>query len=821
MHFYTSAIKYGNNILFRGVKNGNKVKEKVAFSPTLYINKNDKTSLKTLYGDNVAPVNFESISEANDFIKRYSDVDGFDICGMTDFAYQYISDEFPGEIEWDISNVSIWGIDIETASENGFPHPDTAKEEILLISIFDFASQKNIVFGSRPYDKETNDNFEYREYNDEKTMLKEFVIFWQLNYPDNVTGWNVDGFDIPYIINRLNLILGENFVNKLSPWGVVKSREITVMKKAKTVWNIFGVNVIDYLDLYRKFTYSSRESYTLDFICDIELGESKHAIEGSFRDAYTKHWNDFVRYNARDTELIFKLEQKLKFVELLMTVAFLAKCHFNDVFGQVKVWDIFIYNYLKSKNIIIPPHKRKHGGDFEGAWVKDPSIGFHGWTVSFDFASLYPSIIRQWNMSPETIEGVYPGMTVDKFISGEQFDAPKNVTIAANGAMFRKNVHGIIPEVIKIVIDGRKIAKKKMQELEKTGSKDKHVKAQIASLNAKQMAFKIMANALYGAISNAGFRYFDLRIAEAITLTGQASDRFAETKLNEYMNKLLKTTDVDYVLAGDTDSLYLNVDPLVRKVFPDKTIEETVVFLDKVCSTKIQEQINGSIDTIYQIGNCYEKIMDMKREVIASKAIWTAKKRYAMMIHNSEGIDYRPYKMKIMGMDLIKSSTPHAIRSKLKEALVVIFEKDQEALFKFIDNFKNEFVKMKVEDISFPRGVSDIEKYSDSRTLYKSGCPIHNRAALLYNKLSDGNPNLVKIRSSDKIKFVYLKLPNIIREDVIGFLSHSTLPPEFNLHKFIDHDKMWESVFISPLKGITDSIGWQVEKKSTLEGFFS
>lgn len=820
MNFYTSVIKYGNNILYRGVKEGRHFSEKVPFSPTLYVQSKKPNALRSLYGEKVEPVQFDSINECKDYVKRYSDVEGFKIFGMQDVAYQFISEEYPNEIHWSLDQMNTWVIDIETASENGFPNPDEAREEVLLISIHDITTRKNIVFGSRDYNKKEDDIFEYRQFSNEKEMLKEFLIFWRANYPDNVTGWNLEGFDIPYLINRIAIILGSAFVNQLSPWGMVNYRDITIMMKTRRVWDIVGINIIDYLDLYKKFTYASQESYKLDHICQIELGEAKHELEGSFKDAYTNHWDDFVRYNARDTELVHKLEEKLTFIEILVTVAFLAKCHFKDVFGQVKTWDVFIYNYLKSKNIVVPPHARKHGGGFEGAWVKDPKVGLHGWTVSFDFASLYPSIIRQWNMSPETIVGVEPNVNVDNFIEGK-VPVTGDVTIAANGAMFDKSKYGIIPEVIKVVIDGRKIAKKKMQELEKTGKKDKHTKSQIASLNGKQMAFKIMANALYGAISNAGFRYFDLRIAEAITLTGQASDRHVEKVLNEYMNKLMKTEDVAYVVYGDTDSIYLNIDPLVQRVFPEKSIDETVVFIDKVCSTKMQEQINKSIDEIYSIGNCYERIMDMKREVIASKAIWTAKKRYAMMIHNSEGIDYKPYKMKIMGMDLIKTSTPYTVRKQLKEALLVIFEKDQAALYKFIEQAREQFNGMNVEDIAFPRGVSDMEKYQDDETIYKKKCPIHNRSALLFNKLSRSDKNITPIRSGDKIKFVYLKLPNPIREDVIGFPSHSTLPKKFGLHKFIDHDKMWESVFISPLKGITDAIKWEVEPRATLEDFFS
>jgi len=822
--FYTFAQQMGNKIYYRGYNNGRRITEKVDFSPTLFVTSKKKTKYKTLFNENVEPMKFMDVREAKEFSKRYEDVDGFKVFGMTQYHYQYLSDEFPGEISYNLADMKIHVVDIEVASENGFPDPVKADEEVLLISIYDKISKENIVMGTRAYNALDTDNFSYTLFKNETQLLKEFVIHWQQNCPDIMTGWNVEGYDVPYLINRITKVLGEDFVRKLSPFGMVNSRTANKMGNDVEVWDIVGVVVLDYLDLYKKFTYSSQESYALGHIGTIELGMGKHDIDGSFKDAYTYHWDRFVRYNAFDTELVAKLDEKLRFIEIVLTVAYLAKCNLKDTFGPVKTWDIFIYNYLKSKNVVIPPQKRSHGGEFEGAWVKEPVPGMYGWTMSFDFASLYPSIIRQWNMSPETLVGMQSGVDVDSFMNGEvQSTIDDNFTLAANGAMFRKDIYGIIPEVVKVIIEGRKIAKKEMLKLEReyNTSHDESLVPLIAALNGKQMAFKILANSLYGALSNAGFRYYDLRIAEAITITGQASDRHVEQTLNEYMNGALQTFDVDYVIAGDTDSVYLNVDSLVRKVIDDPTdIDKVVKFLDKVGKTKFQDALNRSIDYIYAMGNCYERIMDMKREAIASRAIWTAKKRYAMVVHNSEGVDYKPYKMKVMGMDIIKSSTPLLIRKKLKEALTVIFEKDQAALHDYVGDLYTSFVQMPVEDISFPRSVTDIVKWSDSKRIYKPSTPIHVRGSLLYNKFNAKEKDVVQIRNGDKIKFVYLRVPNPIRENVVSFPSYGVLPEAMGLHKYVDYDKMWESVFIAPLKGICDAIGWTPEKRASLEDFF-
>lgn len=830
--FYTSVIQMGNKIFYRGYENGRRVQDKVDYSPTMFLTSKKKTDYTTLYGEYVDPMKFGSINETKDFIKRYEDVDGFNVYGMTQFAYQFISDEFPGEIKFDLNQLIVSSIDLEVASENGFPDPVKAEEEILLISIHDKVSNKNVVMGTRNYDRLEDDTFEYRLFKDETTLLKEFLIFWQQNMPDVLTGWNIEGFDIPYLVNRIARILGEDHVKKLSPWGMVNSREVNTKfggDNKQVTWDLVGIVILDYLNLYKKFTYSSQESYALGNIASIELGDTKLEIEGSFKDAYTNDWQNFVRYNAKDSELVSRLDNKLKFIEVAFTIAYLAKCNVKDVFGPVKTWDVFIYNYLKAKGIVIPPQGRKHGGEFEGAWVKEPIPGMYGWTMSFDFAALYPSIIRQWNMSPETLIGMMPSLNVAEFLQGGWAEEDADYTIAANGAMFKKDRLGIIPEVVKVVIDGRKIAKKEMLKLEQEYNSDKvknaHLSTAIASLNGRQMAFKILANALYGALSNAGFRYFDLRIAEAITLTGQASDRHVETTLNSYMNTALKTNGIDYVIAGDTDSVYLNVDSLVRVAYGEegsKVVAKNIIveFLDKVGKTKFQQQLDKSIDYIYETGNCYERIMDMKREAIASRAIWTAKKRYAMMVHNSEGVDYHPYKMKVMGMDIIKSSTPMLIRKKLKEALTIIFEKDQEALHDYVGKLHIDFMNMPVEDISFPRSVTDITKWSDPKRIYKSGTPIHVRGSLLYNEANKKNKDIAPIRNGDKVKFVYLRVPNPIRENVVAYPSYGSLPKQMDLHKYVDYEKMWNSVFISPLTGITSAIGWTPEKVANLEEFF-
>ena len=321
---------------------------------------------------------------------------------------------------------------------------------------------------------------------------------------------------------------------------------------------------------------------------------------------------------------------------------------------------------------------------------------------------------------------------------------------------------------------------------------------------------------MYGAESNVGFRYYDLRMASAITLTGQVSNRHLEVALNDYMNKLLKTSGVEYAFYGDTDSNFLNVDALVQKMFPDGASNEKITrFLDKFAKTELQKVVNKSIDDVFNMTTAYEKLMGSKREVIASKCLFTTKKRYAMMMHNKEGVDYSPYKMKIMGLDMIKTSTPKWVRGKLKEALILMFEKGEVELRRFVAETRETFYNLAIEEVSFPKSVNDIDKWKGTNTLYIPRTPIHVRASMLYNSLPN---NAGAIRNGDKIKYAYLVEPNPIKENIIGFPTDGSFPPA--LLAYIDRELQWDKAFLSPLKSLTDAIKWELVERSTLDSFF-
>jgi len=833
MKFYTNVQLVGDNFLVRGYENGKHFMTREKFYPTLFVPSKRKSKYKTLTGDYVEPVNPGTVRESREFIKRYDGVENFSVYGNDRYIYQYISEMYPAEeIKFDISKIKLTTLDIEVKSENGFPDVESAAEEILLISIQDYTTKQIRTWGQGPFDNK-QDNVIYKGYNSEYELLSAFINWWMVeeNTPEVVTGWNIELYDIPYLSRRLERVLGEKLMKRLSPWGLVTEDEIYIAGRKNIAYDVGGITQLDYLNLYKKFTYKAQESYRLDYIAKVELGQQKldHSEYDTFKDFYTKGWQKFVEYNIIDVELVDRLEDKMKLIELAITMAYDAKANYVDVFSQVRMWDTIIYNYLKKRNIVIPPKNRSSKNEkYAGAYVKEPIPGKYDWVVSFDLNSLYPHLIMQYNISPETLKDErHPTATVDRILSEElNFELHQDSAVCANGAMYRKDKRGFLPEIMEKIYKDRTVYKKKMlaakQAYEKTPTKK--LEKEIARCNNIQMARKIQLNSAYGAIGNQYFRYYKLANAEAITLSGQVSIRWIENRMNSYLNKILKTEDVDYVIASDTDSIYLNLGDLVEKVYEgrEKTAESVVSFLNKICEVEFEKYIESSYQKLATYVNAYDQKMFMKRENIAERGIWTAKKRYILNVWDSEGVRYEEPKLKMMGIEAVKSSTPAPCRSMIKDGLKLMMNGTEEDVIKFIDECRTKFKSLPPEEIAFPRTVSDVKKYYNYTDIYSKGTPIHCRGALLFNyyiKKNKLDRKYSLIGNGEKIKFLYLKKPNIIRENVISFIQD--FPRELGLDKYIDYDLQFEKSFVEPLKAILDAIGWNVEKTVNLELFFT
>ena len=832
MRFYTNVQMIGNQFLVRGYDNGEHVMFREEYSPTLFVPSKKKTKYKTLEGDYVEPIQPGSVNDCREFYKKYDGVEGFKIYGNDRYVCQYISDKYPDdEIKFDINKIKLVTLDIETTSEQGFPDISNPIEELLLITIQDYTTKQITTWGVGPF-RASQSNVRYIECENERDLLTQFINWWMdtNNTPEVLTGWNIQLFDIPYIVRRLDRVLGEKLMKRFSPWGLVSEKEIYISGRKYISYDVGGITQLDYLDLYKKFTYTNQESYRLDHIANVELGAQKldHSEFDTFKEFYTKGWKKFVEYNIVDVELVDKLEDKMKLIELALTMAYDAKVNYVDVFYQVRMWDTIIYNYLKKRNIVIPQKSSSQkDAKYAGAYVKEPIPGVYDWVVSFDLNSLYPHLIMQYNISPETLlEERHPTVTVDRILNQEiNFELYKDQAVCANGAMFRKDVRGFLPELMEKIYKDRTIYKKKMlaakQEYEK--KKTKELEKEIARCNNIQMARKIQLNSAYGAIGNQYFRYYKLENAEAITLSGQVSIRWIENKMNAYLNKILKTDGVDYVIASDTDSIYLNMGPLVERVFSEreKTTEGVVSFLDKVCQVELEKYIEGCYQELAEYVNAYDQKMQMKRENIAERGIWTAKKRYILNVWDSEGVRYEEPKLKIMGIEAVKSSTPAPCRKMIKDALKLMMNGSEDDVIDFIDQSRKKFKSMTPEEISFPRTCSNVGKYVSTSNIYQKGTPIHVRGALLYNhylKQKNLTHKYSLIQDGEKVKFCYLKKPNIIHENIISFIQE--FPKELGLDKYVDYELQFDKAFLEPLKIILDAIGWNVEKTVNLELFF-
>ena len=844
-NFYTNVSLVGDGILYRGFSNGEEIKRVDHYRPTLFVKSSNKTDYKTLNGEYVEPFVPGSIYECRDFVNTYSNVDNFTVYGNTDYVYQYIGDYFPKEVEYDQSKIPICYMDIETTCDGGFPSVENPEERVIAITVSMLG--KTHVFGLGQFKTSERNVFSYC-FDNEEDLLLAFIEWWENDPPHVITGWNVKFFDIPYLISRIKRVLKPKHAKRLSPWKRLRDKYIEKQGKRNLVYQILGISILDYFDLYKTFTYVNQESYRLDHIAFVELGERKlsYAEYDSIRDFYKKDFQKFIEYNIKDVVLIQQLEEKLKLLELAMALAYAAKVNYEDVFSQVRTWDAIIYHYLRDKGIVIPPKKQGQKNDqYVGAYVKDPIVGRHEWVVSFDLNSLYPHLIMQYNISPETLHkedsDMSFGVSPDNILKGssdphakkchENIEKMKSMgySVAANGTCYTKDFYGFLPELMETMYEERSMYKQKMIECQKQKEKDpdnSDLDYEITKYHNFQLVRKIQLNSAYGAIGNQYFRYYDVDMAEAITTSGQLSIRWIADKLNEFLNQHVGTENYDYVVASDTDSVYLRLGNLVDKFITDgDDVEKITNFLDKASEKIIIPFIESKYKELCEMMSAYKNKMNMGREVIAESGIWTAKKRYMLNVWDSEGVRYEKPKLKIMGIETTRSSTPAIVRTKLKECIGLILTTDEQTIQNLIVNFRDEFYNSTPEDIAFPRGVSSITKYSCKTDIYTKGTPIAVKGALLYNrkiKQLKLTKKYETIYEGDKVKFIYLKQPNPVSgprgDQVVSFKS--SIPIEFGLDQYINYEKQFNTSFLEPLKNILDVIGWNAEKVNTLEALF-
>ena len=669
---------------------------------------------------------------------------------------------------------------------------------------------------------------EYVLCQDEAELLCRFLDYWNDEkwIPDCLTGWNIEGYDLPYLVRRITKVLGEDQARRLSPWNKLSKKTIVSHGKEQEIYTPVGIQVLDYMLIYKKFSFKTQESYSLDYISEDVLGEKKLDYRElgyrSLDDLYERNFELFLDYNIRDVELIELLEQKLGMLQLMYTMAYIAKVNASDMFGTIRAWDGLCHDFLMSRNIVVPPKANNLDKTFEGGFVKEVKESAYGWNISFDLTSLYPYIVMCFNISPETFVKKLTAMDMTDLLNDGLSKIDKEgCAVAANMCLYSKEKHGFLPQIMKMLFDNRVIYKKRMMAAKKKkadGNTSYEIEKEISVYHNMQYAFKILLNSGFGSVGNRWFRYFSIDNAQAITLTGQFIIQYIEKKMNIYLNGLLKTEGVDYIIAMDTDSIYINFDKIVEKITkPEMTRDEKVDIIDSFCKKVIEPKLATWFDELGKYCSVYEQKFNMKREIIADKGIWRGAKNYILNVLDEEGIRSNGQKLKIMGIEAVKSSTPAVCRKAIKDIFGIIMKGTCDDAKEYVKNFKSEYSSFPFEKIAFPRGVKVYEEYLSENGLYRKGTPAHVRAAIIYNHFLkerglDGRYPL--IYKGDKLKFAYLKIPNPIQDDVIAVPAE--LPPEFGLDKYVDRERMFQQTFLDIIESILSIVEWDISNRATL-----
>lgn len=856
--FYTSVRKWGSKVLVRKITDSGSLAEEVPYRPILFIRDHSQSPntewVDMIHRRPVGPVKYDSIKDFQSALESLRP-EGLAF-GQDNIELQAIAHLFPGDITYDITKIRLARLDIEVSAEDGFPAPEFADSPVTAITLHDSIDDRYYVWTTKPWAPEASvleksilDKVTYNFCDSESQLLTLFIQRWSERTPHAYSGWNSDGFDMPYLVNRIEKLLGVDTVERLSPFRVVR-KEIGTDHYGRTEVSvdIFGVPGVDLLRLYKKFTFKPRENYRLGTILYVELKESKisYEEEGSLRNLEKVNPQKYIDYNIKDVVGVVRLDDKRRLTELAFSLAYMAKINFDDISSPVRTWDSMIYNELL-KDKVVPPIPSRHGEkvQYEGAYVKEPRPGMSEWVCSFDLASLYPSIIRQWNMCPSTLapEKSLPYGTYVEDILSETPDSPVIVaarenpghSFCSNGVAFRNDHQGVFPKLVERLYNERVLAKNKMlsgkkevERLKGSGASKEEIRRaelEIGGAKTRQEAIKVLLNSLYGAAGNVWFRFFDIRIAEGITRNGRLVITWIEKFVNQFLNQVIGSDGKDYCLAIDTDSNYYTLEPLVAKfVAEPKTTEKVLKFLQGACDGIEARAIGPATVKLQTMLNCRENVMQMKREVIATRGFWTAAKNYALNVLDNEGVVYSEPEVKVTGLALVKASTPETCRIALEKAVKLILQgAGTDQVVEFIGAYRKEFFALPPEEVSSTISVSSVKASTDT-----DGWPLQKgptqqaRAAVTYNKLLDihGLTNsYLPIAEGDKIKILSLKKPNIARSShVVAFVT--VFPREFGLMDALDYEQMFQRSFLTPLESMCRVLGIDTEAKVDLGGFF-
>ena len=737
--------------------------------------------------------------------------------------------------------------DIEVEVTDGFPDPLKAPNKITSIAFNDPLTKQYYCYVLDPKKQvgEFKDDIVV-SFDDEYDLLNAFFRKYLEIQPTILTGWNVEFFDVTYLYNRAQQVLGSDIASSLSPINIVQWSDF------QDRYKIAGVSVLDYLTLYKKYTFSERSSYRLDAIAELEVGEKKVAYEGTLNDLYENDLTTFVEYNLQDVKLIQRIDDKLDFIEIARGLAHLGHCPYEDVFMSSRYLEGAILVYLKKQNIIAPNknynRKKLNGEKFEGAFVQEPIKGKHDWVYDLDITSMYPSCIMSLNISPETKLGKIEGWNPEEFIRKDNKKTysfmkgnkllnrftetelknmldNEDISIATNGVIYRKDKTGLLPALLKKWFNERVEYRKLSKKFHEQGDKEKS-----DYFDRRQHLQKIVLNSLYGVLGLPAFRFYDLDNAEATTLTGQSLIKFTKKIANNYYNKELNDTE-NRCIYIDTDSVFYSALPLVKKRYPDLDIknEDTMSKAILEIASEVQEYLNNSYNFFAKrFCNLDEHRFDIKQEVIAKSGLFVTKKRYGLKIINDNG--KKVDKMMIKGLDVVRASFPLAMKEMLSKVLEdILMNVPKEQLDKYIINFRNSMKLMDFNKIAIPISVKRISKYTlkDSGLFssYAMGTPVHVKSSIFYNDFltyKNISKRFTPISNGEKIKWVYLK-ENPLNLPTMAYKGHED-PPEVLefIRQFINVEKIYNQVLHKKIMMLYEALGWDepTDATKTLERFF-
>ena len=744
--------------------------------------------------------------------------------------------------------------DIEVEVTDGFPDVAKAENKITSIAFNDPVLNKFYCYVLDPTDKLNLGKERTREdgdtivsFYDEYDLLNAFYKKYMEIQPTILTGWNVEFFDVPYLYNRSQQVLGQEIANLLSPIQIVRWNSF------KKRFIIAGVSTLDYLSLYKRFTFSQKTSYRLDAIGEDEVGEKKVSYEGTLNDLYENDLEKFVQYNIQDVKLVKKLDDKLDFIEIARGLAHLGHVPYESIYMSSHYLEGAILVYLKKNNIVAPnkpprPETFNAEDKFTGAYVQDPQRGKHDWVYDLDITSMYPSCIMSLNISPETKLGKIQGWNPEEFLNKKNkktysitqgkntlgvftetelknFLSNRDVSVATNGVMYRSDKDGLLPALLRKWFDERVEYRKLSKKFHEEGDKEKS-----DYFERRQYLQKVVLNSLYGVLGLSVFRFYDVDNAEAVTTTGQSLIKFTKKITNNYYNKELQD-NLDYCIYIDTDSVFYSATPLVTKRFPNLDIKNEDKMSKAILeiASEVQSYLNKGYDYFAKkFCNLDKHRFDIKQEVIAKSGLFVTKKRYGLKIINDNG--KKVDKMMVKGLDTVRSSFPIAMKEMLSKLLDdIMMDVPKDKLDKFILNFKKSMKLMDFEKIAIPTGMKGLEKYKDNTdvlfTGYKLGTPVHVKSAIFHNDLLryyKMDKRYEKIINNEKIKWVYLK-QNEFNLSVIAFKGYDDAPQIIDfIKRHINTEKIYEQVLHKKIMMLYEALGWDepTDATKTIERFF-